>query len=583
MRRSVVYLRRSTTRQEQSLDDQRREIERFAQKNDFIIVKEFSDDGVSGAADAEKRVGLLNAVEFVEQNKGKIAALLAYDISRLSRDGDLAGFVRYRLRQAGCEIVYTAETLPEGDSGDLMRDVLQWEKRQFLKQLARDTIRGLVTTAQRGFSTGKRASLGYDRCIVSQDGSKRVLKDGEQVIKNKNDKVILVPGEPEKIALVQRIFQMYVREGFGFRRIADSLNSEGILSPGPNGPRTAGRWCSGTLREILLNPVYTGTACYNRGSGHNLYAIEDGQAKELRNKKGRNANPETQWITVQNAHKAIIDKKTFDCAQQIMKQRREFRNGSISRRTGNGRYDYKELYLLSGKAYCGHCSAKMNGNRGSIRRNGRTIKFGRYVCGSYLHRGKSVCALHSIDSQLLDAFALDMVKQEVLQYEDRERLAQKVRERLSGLEKTSPDERKELQSQINAIEKKLMLLTETFSDENLELLKPQMDELLRKKAGLKKHLENCETQRPQERIEEGVKRALGYIDRLQEAIEKGFVSQLRDVVQTFVHKVTLHFEPIRQGAKRIVYRLTEGMLELNTLTATAENSSLLFNASRRGE
>lgn len=577
MRQAVICLRRSTLKQEQSFDGQRQGIERFAQKNDFTIIKEFSDDGISGAADAEKRIGLMNAVEFIEQSKGAISALIVYDISRLSRDGDLAGYVRYRLRQAGCEILYAVENLPEGDGGDLMRDVLQWEKRQFLKQLARDTIRGSVITARRGFSTGGRASIGYDRYVILQDGSRSVLKDGEQAAKR--GKVTLMPGEPEKVALVRRIFEMYVHEGLGFRRIADVLNSKSIPSPGRNGSHTAGRWCSGTVRGILLNPSYIGTACYNRRSLHNLYAIENGTAKELRNKKGRSFNPEDQWIQVQDAHEAIIDKAIFDRAQQIMRQRRESCNGALSRRTGDGRYDYKEQYLLSGRVRCGHCSEKMYGRRAAIHQKGRTIKYTYYVCSDHLRRGRSVCAPHNIDSQLLDAFALDMVKQEALQYENREKLAQKVRERLSGIERTSPNEKKELQSQINVIEQKLMLFTETFSSENLALLKPQMDGLLRKKAELKKRLENCGKQRPQERIEEGVKRALGYIDRLQEAIEKGFVSQLRDVVQAFVHKVTLHFEPvtIRQGAKRITYRLREGTLELNTLTAATENSLLLFN------
>lgn len=53
-------------------------------------------------------------------------------------------------KRVECEIVYVAENLPDSRAGDLLRDVKQWQKREFLVDLSRDTIRGLVTTATAG-------------------------------------------------------------------------------------------------------------------------------------------------------------------------------------------------------------------------------------------------------------------------------------------------------------------------------------------------------------------------------------------------------------------------------------------------
>ncbi len=46
MKPAVSYIRRSTDRQEQSIGDQRREIERFAREHGFHVVCEYIDDAV---------------------------------------------------------------------------------------------------------------------------------------------------------------------------------------------------------------------------------------------------------------------------------------------------------------------------------------------------------------------------------------------------------------------------------------------------------------------------------------------------------------------------------------------------------
>ena len=55
---AVGYLRRSTAKQEMSLKDQRAQIEAYAAKHGYRIVKWYVDDAVSGD-DTENRAGFL--------------------------------------------------------------------------------------------------------------------------------------------------------------------------------------------------------------------------------------------------------------------------------------------------------------------------------------------------------------------------------------------------------------------------------------------------------------------------------------------------------------------------------------------
>jgi Resolvase, N terminal domain len=54
--RAVACIRRSTTRQERSLDGKRADIERFAADNGYKVIRWDKDDGVSGDA-TEKLAG----------------------------------------------------------------------------------------------------------------------------------------------------------------------------------------------------------------------------------------------------------------------------------------------------------------------------------------------------------------------------------------------------------------------------------------------------------------------------------------------------------------------------------------------
>jgi hypothetical protein len=110
------------------------------------------------------------------------------------------------------------------------------------------------------------------------DGSKQVLTEkgelqrtigrGDQLLVSKQDRAHLVPSAPERVAALQEIFRLYVRDGLGFRNIAAHLNEKGLPSPrnGEWSRMHSEDWAMTSIRDILMNPAYAGDAVWNRRS-----------------------------------------------------------------------------------------------------------------------------------------------------------------------------------------------------------------------------------------------------------------------------------------------------------------------------
>ena len=123
----------------------------------------------------------------------------------------------------------------------------------------------------------------------------------------------------EDASIVRRIFEKYVLEGYGVQKIANDLNNEGVQNP------TGNRWSYNTIRNILLNPTYTGI---------------------LRSGESRSPHlPELQ----------IISQEMFDRAQKIREERRTSKPD-----TPRVPINMRGNSLLSGNVFCGHCGSRLH-------------------------------------------------------------------------------------------------------------------------------------------------------------------------------------------------------------------------------
>jgi hypothetical protein len=137
--------------------------------------------------------------------------------------------------------------------------------------------------------------------LLDQTGSsKGLLSRGEQK-SLQTDRVILVPGPPEEIEVVGRIYRMFVEESKVESEIAHGLNADGIRTDLDR------EWTRGTVHQVLTNPKYIGDNVYNRVS--------------FKLKKKRVVNPQEMWIHRDGAFNAIVEPRTYYIAQGIIRER----------------------------------------------------------------------------------------------------------------------------------------------------------------------------------------------------------------------------------------------------------------------
>lgn len=120
--------------------------------------------------------------------------------------------------------------------------------------------------------------------------------------------------QPETSQVVTWIFQAR-REGHTYKRIARALNETAIPCPSAADPernphRSGQAWTEGAVREILLNPVYTGYEVWGRVRSERVLVDVDNPALGHRTRKVR-TTPD-QWVFSERpTHPALVSVPDF--------------------------------------------------------------------------------------------------------------------------------------------------------------------------------------------------------------------------------------------------------------------------------
>ncbi|WP_286764253.1 MULTISPECIES: recombinase family protein [Rhodopirellula] len=386
---AVAYYRRSTKKQEASIEDQRTAVEAYAKQNGYKISFEYVDDGISGDA-TEKRVEFLRMRDHA--SSGNFDVVLCWDQDRFGRFDSLeAGHWCYPFRQAGVRIV-TVNNGPidwSDFTGRMMYSMQQEAKHQYLQDLSRNVLRGQIEAAKAGSWIG---SPPYAYRIEGGSKNKR-----------------LVPGDPVHVATVRRIFHEYVEEQRTLTDIARRLTADGILSSGGSK-----QWKPTAVRVILANPAYTGLFRSNTHSYSKYHGYRDGQiAKGGR----RGPNDESDWIVFEDHHPPLVGKRIFNRAQRLLK-RNEGRKCRYTRE--------ENPYLLSGLLVCGNCGSLLWG----IKNRGRTKKTKpqRYECSKRRREGKDACEGCTIGEEDLLDHLTNFVEENFIPRQEQSRLMSKAKQ-----------------------------------------------------------------------------------------------------------------------------------------------------------
>jgi hypothetical protein len=109
-----------------------------------------------------------------------------------------------------------------------------------------------------GYRQGGPAGFGLRRTLVDHTGlAKGELRTGEHK-SIQTDRVVLVPGPPNEIKIVQDIYRSFIFDGEPEQQIANRLNAQGVVTD--NGRS----WTRGIVHQILINEKYIGSNVWNR-------------------------------------------------------------------------------------------------------------------------------------------------------------------------------------------------------------------------------------------------------------------------------------------------------------------------------
>ena len=153
--------------------------------------------------------------------------------------------------------------------------------------------------------------------------------------------------DEETAHIVREIYRRKL-EGESAQRIAEELNRLGVLSPlaykidrglphptGGFSDRPDAKWTPHAVLRILQDEVYTGTLVQGKQGTYN-HKIKNVVTK-----------PVQDWIRVENAHEAIIQRQDYELVQKILR---------LDTRTAPAG---KGVYLFSGLLICGSCGGSM--------------------------------------------------------------------------------------------------------------------------------------------------------------------------------------------------------------------------------
>jgi DNA invertase Pin-like site-specific DNA recombinase len=174
---AVGYVRVSTEEQSLGPDAQRAAIKRWAESRGILVAVVFEDHGISGGAPAEKRPGLLAALDAIRVHGAGL--LVAAKRDRIARDTVIAAMVEQAAGRAGAALT-TADGSSDGagPEGQLMRgivDVFAAYERGVIKSRTRAA---LAVKRSRGERTGQ-VPYGY---ALAADGVHLEANEAEQAI-----------------------------------------------------------------------------------------------------------------------------------------------------------------------------------------------------------------------------------------------------------------------------------------------------------------------------------------------------------------------------------------------------------------
>ena len=305
-RKAVAYYRHSAQdRQENSVELQQEQVRKFAAENAIEIIREFADKGKSGLS-VEGR-DQFNAMihDYVETETIDFELVLVLDVSRWGRfqETDLSAYYTGLCLQHGKQVIFTTIGFPK--QNDLLHglhlSIERYRAASYSRELSGKVWKGCAKIASGGYWAGGSPPYGTRRMLLDEKRNPvRLLEIGEHKAIH-NQRVRLTVSDGPEVDIVRRIFMAFGQDAKDVKEIAAALNADAILSPG------GGHWDVGSIWTILKNEIYAGNMVWNKSS--------------QKMKSASHPNPQSDWVSAENAFDPIVPRDLFFTVQGIIKGR----------------------------------------------------------------------------------------------------------------------------------------------------------------------------------------------------------------------------------------------------------------------
>ena len=375
----ALYIRLSkedeTEGPSQSVTNQQSLLNEFVQQHRLSVYDTYIDDGFSGTS--FDRPAFQRMIGDIESKK--VNMVITKDLSRLGRDYIMTGHYMERYfpekRVRYISLLDGIDTGVESTANDItpfraiMNDMYAKDISKKIKSVKRDKQR-------KGQFIGGKPMYGY------------------KMHPTEKNKIVI---DEEVAPIVRRIFAMAL-DGMSCRKIATTLNEEGVPTPatycgwkvGKPGPYT-GLWSSERISDMLQNETYIGNMVQGR------------QVKISYKSKKCLKQDRANWIVVEGTHEPLVDAETFRKVRMLVDSRKHTRSRT---------YDF----LLKGLIFCHECGyplATLN------RKNAAGEERLFFVCRTYQRFTKAgVCSCHSIKEKTVTDAVIARVRQVCAAYLD---------------------------------------------------------------------------------------------------------------------------------------------------------------------
>ena len=359
-----------------SIINQKRYLQNYADEHGFTNCKHYTDDGWSGGN--FDRPGWKNLIADVEA--GKVGVILAKDMSRIGRNYLETGFyteVVFRKHNVRFIAIANGVDNDQPETGEFV-PFLNIMNEWYLKDQSKKITAAYQLRGKSGLPTNNNCLYGYRK---DPNVKHHWLVDEEAAV------------------IVRRIYQMAC-EGHGPYEIARILTKEKVDSPGyyftkhAYGLRRdymkethAHDWNGETVSRILDHQEYMGHTV-NFRSSKRYY------------KDTRHANPPEKLLIFENTHEPIVTKETWELAQCALKSKKRTDTLGVAN-------------PLTGLLYCADCGQRLYNHRRGPQNAQGVFQSDSYNCSTYMlsrKRETMECSSHHVSTKALRALILKTIQ-----------------------------------------------------------------------------------------------------------------------------------------------------------------------------